>query len=323
MSSAQALREFISERLTAAAGEIFSEFERTIVRYEEEIDRQRRLLETSRKPRILHPAERPPRYDWKEEELTDLQDRNQNRKSCDQKQPEPTRDEPEPQRKEPEGLLMKTDQDASEPLPSTVDQDEGVLKQETETFMVTPGYSDRNQSEPEPNRDQLLSQSHPESENQYREESRNKESGSNGDEELRPNQRCPQTRDDRDGPRVRRCRRTHTREKLFYCETCGKCFSQIGNLTAHLRVHTGEKPFTCSVCGKSFSQSNNLPSHMRTHTGERPFPCDTCGKSFSHRCSLVYHMRTHTGEKPYPCRICGKHFSQKGNLSYHMRTGHR
>ncbi|XP_039858192.1 nestin-like isoform X3 [Simochromis diagramma] len=43
MSSFQHLREFIKERLNAATEEIFSEFEKTIVRYEEEI-RQLRLL---------------------------------------------------------------------------------------------------------------------------------------------------------------------------------------------------------------------------------------------------------------------------------------
>ena len=55
MSSVQYLREFISERLTAAAEEIFTVFEKTIVQYEEEVDRQRRLLETVLKPEIkLH-----------------------------------------------------------------------------------------------------------------------------------------------------------------------------------------------------------------------------------------------------------------------------
>ncbi|XP_039457971.1 zinc finger protein 333-like isoform X1 [Oreochromis aureus] len=43
MSTVQHLREFIKERLTSAAEEIFSEFEKTIVRYEEEIS-QLRLL---------------------------------------------------------------------------------------------------------------------------------------------------------------------------------------------------------------------------------------------------------------------------------------
>ncbi|RVE61326.1 hypothetical protein OJAV_G00169600 [Oryzias javanicus] len=47
MSSVQSLREFISERLTAAAEEIFRQFEKTIVQYEEEMDRQRTLLDSS------------------------------------------------------------------------------------------------------------------------------------------------------------------------------------------------------------------------------------------------------------------------------------
>ncbi|XP_051809033.1 zinc finger protein ZFP2-like isoform X22 [Acanthochromis polyacanthus] len=52
MSSVQNLRELINERLTAAAEEIFTEFEKTIVQYEEEIDRQRRLLDNIWKSEI-------------------------------------------------------------------------------------------------------------------------------------------------------------------------------------------------------------------------------------------------------------------------------
>lgn len=59
MSSVLYLRDFISERLTAAAEEIFSEFEKTIVQYEEQLDRQRRLLDVSWKPPAqLQPAGR-------------------------------------------------------------------------------------------------------------------------------------------------------------------------------------------------------------------------------------------------------------------------
>ena len=52
MSSVESLREFINQRLTAAAEEIFTEVEKTIVQYEEEIDRQRRLLEITWRPQI-------------------------------------------------------------------------------------------------------------------------------------------------------------------------------------------------------------------------------------------------------------------------------
>ena len=55
MSSVQHLRRLINERLTAAAQEIFGAFEKTIVEYEEEVARQRRLLDIAWKPVIkLH-----------------------------------------------------------------------------------------------------------------------------------------------------------------------------------------------------------------------------------------------------------------------------
>ena len=55
MSSVECLREFVNERLTAAAEEIFRVFKQTIVEYEEEIDRQRKLLDIVWKPEIkLH-----------------------------------------------------------------------------------------------------------------------------------------------------------------------------------------------------------------------------------------------------------------------------
>ena len=49
MTSLQALRELINERLTAAAGEISTAFQQTIVQLEEEVGRQRKLLEISSK----------------------------------------------------------------------------------------------------------------------------------------------------------------------------------------------------------------------------------------------------------------------------------
>ena len=52
MSSVECLRNFVSERLAAAAQEIFGVFSKTIVEYEEEIDRQRRLLDAVLKPEI-------------------------------------------------------------------------------------------------------------------------------------------------------------------------------------------------------------------------------------------------------------------------------
>ncbi|XP_039905891.1 zinc finger protein 180-like isoform X1 [Simochromis diagramma] len=92
MPPVQYLREFINERLTAAAEQIFLEFEKSIVQYEEEIDRQRRLLDITWKPEIkLHRTDVPQQQVCEEEEvLPEQQLWNQERSfNVDQEEPEP------------------------------------------------------------------------------------------------------------------------------------------------------------------------------------------------------------------------------------------
>ncbi|XP_037530334.1 uncharacterized protein LOC119407583 [Nematolebias whitei] len=71
MSSVHHLREFIRERLTAAVEEIFTEFDKTIVLFEKEIDRHRRLLDTCKKKaqRNFHTAELPHQHVYKQEDV--------------------------------------------------------------------------------------------------------------------------------------------------------------------------------------------------------------------------------------------------------------
>ncbi|XP_011489317.1 uncharacterized protein LOC101160452 isoform X2 [Oryzias latipes] len=71
MSSVQSLREFIGERLTAAAEEIFTHVEQTICKLEGELSRQRRLLDVmimkphvQQKPTVL-PQSDLRNQDWK------------------------------------------------------------------------------------------------------------------------------------------------------------------------------------------------------------------------------------------------------------------
>lgn len=55
MSSAELLKQFVGERLTAAAEEIFGVFQKIVDDYEAEIRRQRRLLDIVTNPEIkLH-----------------------------------------------------------------------------------------------------------------------------------------------------------------------------------------------------------------------------------------------------------------------------
>ncbi|KAM4593215.1 uncharacterized protein PAE49_006160 isoform 2-T2 [Odontesthes bonariensis] len=139
MSSVQHLREFISQRLTAAAEEIFSEFEKTIVQYEEEIGRQRRLLDISWKPQInFHRVELPQYYLCEKEIPVNLEKDS----SLDQEEPEP------PQIKE-------------EPVEACTSHEEQqlLLKQETDNPTVTLTYEESDRSEAEPTNVQLQDQS--------------------------------------------------------------------------------------------------------------------------------------------------------------------
>ena len=69
MSSVESLREFVNERLTAAAEEIFGVFKRKILEYEEEIDRQRKLLARVQEAEIESPTTGKKNYQYMAFEL--------------------------------------------------------------------------------------------------------------------------------------------------------------------------------------------------------------------------------------------------------------
>uniref|UniRef100_A0A8K9Y5T7 C2H2-type domain-containing protein n=1 Tax=Oncorhynchus mykiss TaxID=8022 RepID=A0A8K9Y5T7_ONCMY len=101
---------------------------------------------------------------------------------------------------------------------------------------------------------------------------------------------------------------------------CKKRYNSTCKLKAHVRLCHGGKPCTCPVCGKTFRYKGDLSNHMSTHTGEKPFTCGHCGKSFNRKEHLTAHKLTHTGEKPFSCGDCGKSFNRKEHLTMHKRT---
>ncbi|XP_054870495.1 zinc finger protein 287-like [Amphiprion ocellaris] len=363
MSSVQNLRELINQRLTAAAEEIFTEFEKTIVQYEEEIDRQRRLLDNIWKPQITqHTADLPQQHVWKEEDiLAEQKVCNQQRdSSVDQEdleipQMKEEQDElctsvflKDPEslqigKEEQEKLCTSMDQGVPEPPKIKQDQDELctnqegrqlVLKQETNTFVVNPAYEESDYSKPERSRNQLLSHNSPVSVKRKR---RNSSHSNNIDNPPVSESQC----DTDTGKKSVKCGIcgksfkymshlkkhyfSHTSEKPYTCETCGTCFNRSGSLKRHMITHTGEKPYPCRICGKSFTLNRSLKIHMQLHTGEKPYSCETCGKSFIYSSYLKVHMTCHTGEKPYSCTLCEKRFCYPTALKKHLRihTGER
>ncbi|MCP9263982.1 hypothetical protein DINM_007334, partial [Dirofilaria immitis] len=93
--------------------------------------------------------------------------------------------------------------------------------------------------------------------------------------------------------------RIHTGEKPFKCRT----------LNAHKLIHTGMEPFKCHTCGKRFTQRGNLCAHERIHTGEKPFKCRVCDKELSHRGYQDKHeLNTHK-----PCKFNAYSAEYSGN----------
>lgn len=60
---------------------------------------------------------------------------------------------------------------------------------------------------------------------------------------------------------------TKRMNKVITCcyKDCKKQFSKTWNILDHFKVHTGERPFVCDTCGKAFSQKGNLSKHKKLH----------------------------------------------------------
>uniref|UniRef100_A0AAQ4RJ57 C2H2-type domain-containing protein n=2 Tax=Gasterosteus aculeatus TaxID=69293 RepID=A0AAQ4RJ57_GASAC len=265
----QSLRAFLSERLTAAAEEIFGAVENTIAEYKEEISRakdleisrlrtQLRLLKSEpRLERCLgvqlqqlnhhhHPPPPPPPPPPPQQQLHPAVPsaeppesqpcEEDGSSSMDQEHPEP------PQVKKEQQFKAHRDfwhgHDAEEQLDS--------LESDIKDFILSPASPRSSLQEPA-----LLFQPY--------------HASHHGEE---------------------------GKEKPYCCSVCEKRFSNCSHLAAHIRTHTGERPYRCDICRKTFITTSALNRHQTIHTEGKQFVCNYCGKSFKWMESLGRHVRS-------------------------------
>ncbi|XP_047445921.1 zinc finger and SCAN domain-containing protein 21-like isoform X3 [Mugil cephalus] len=228
------LRDLITERLMAAAREeIFGLFERTFVQYEEEIDRQRRLLDITWKPEIkLHRIDQPQHYVCKEEEeevVDDQLSKQERASSLNQEEPEPLQLKEEQEEPEPPGIKQEQEEFSCSSQP----EEHLVLKLEADSLMETCTDEESELSEPQPK-----SESPDQGGIEY------VDSGSTRNAELNPKKR-----------------RRHCRDTSHSNNVDNSPMSESQSDT-----DTDKKSVTCDICGKTFKTNFNMRVHRRSHT---------------------------------------------------------
>ncbi|KAJ8303634.1 hypothetical protein KUTeg_020030 [Tegillarca granosa] len=125
-----------------------------------------------------------------------------------------------------------------------------------------------------------------------------------------------------------RHQKSHDEDKPFRCTHCSASFNMEENLKLHLATHVGpDGEPVCPECGKKFSRIASLKAHIMLHEKEENLMCTECGDEFSLQSQLDKHMQEHRqeqeGRRTYACRQCTQEFNKPSYLREHMKQHYK
>lgn len=87
------------------------------------------------------------------------------------------------------------------------------------------------------------------------------------------------------------------KNRNIICSVCGFKTYTKGKLKRHMMSHTGERNYSCEICGKRFLYSYNVGQHInyvhkgiRVKVDEAKLTCHVCGLKFPKQWKVREHL---------------------------------